>query len=330
MKKLISIKAPFRISLFGGGSDFPKWFNNYGGAVISGSIDKYCTITIRKLPSFFFHKHRIVWSKIELVNQIDEISHPVIKEVLKSFNFSEGLEIHHFGDLPARSGIGSSSSFSVALLKAIHELKGIKIEKDRIIDQSIKLERNKLKEMGGWQDQIIVTKGGFRYTEFSYKNSYVSTKIKISDKCLNELNNQLLLFYTGNPRSSYIIQNKLQKNILNKKSELNDICSITKEALKIILSKKNYILLGSLLDESWKIKKCLHKEISNSYLDDLYSYAQKNGAIGGKLLGAGQGGFLLLFVTDLQKANLIKKMEKKKIINVPFKFEDKGLHRVKL
>lgn len=324
--EIIQVKSPFRISLFGGGSDFPEWFNKFeNGATINASINKYCNITFKYLPNFFKNKYRIVWSKIELVDKIDKIKHPLIREGLKLYCEKAGLEIHHFGDLPARSGIGSSSAFSVAFIKGLKFLQKKSYSKKKIIDDAIFLERKILKESGGWQDQIISCFGGLRYTKFFSNNNYKSNLINISQTSLNNLQNSLFLFYLGNERNAFAVQNELINNFKKKKRDLKDIIDITNEAKNIILSQKNYKELGNLLKESWKIKGTLTKHTTNNKVDEIYEFALKNGAIGGKLLGAGKSGFLLFFVENKNKLNFLRKF-KNRIIHIPFKFENKGVH----
>ena len=201
---MIFSKTPFRISLFGGGTDFPEWFSKNKSLVISATIDKYATIGVRYLPSFFGKKYRIVWSKIDLVNNMNQISHPAVREILKYTKENRGIELHHYGDLPARSGVGSSSSFVIGLLKIISYLQNKKISNTKLAADSIKIERNILKEKGGWQDQVIIANGGLKFIEF-YKNNFSVIKPDIRKKIKN-LSDSLVLFYTGSNRDSYKIQ----------------------------------------------------------------------------------------------------------------------------
>lgn len=323
---MITVKTPYRISLFGGGTDFPEWFNNYSdGRVISGTINKYCNISLRYLPPFFEHKHRIIWSKVETVNNIKNIQHPVIKKVLNYCNEKKGLEISHLGDLPARSGIGSSSSFTVGLLSGLKFLQHKNISKTELIKHSIIVERKLLKEIGGWQDQVITTLGGLRYTSFKKKNKFFSKKINLSKFNYQKLQDSLVLFYYGRPRISSFIQIELKNNFFKKKDGLYKILDITDKAKKIFQNNLDIDEIGMLLDETWKIKRTLSNKISNKKLDELYDFSKKHGAIGGKLLGAGGSGFMLFYVKKNNKKNFIKKLSKFHL-HVPFEFEDKGTH----
>ena len=320
---MIFSKTPYRISLFGGGTDFPEWFNENNSFVISTTIDKYANIGIRYLPPFFEKKNRIVWSKIELTNSISSISHPSVKAILKYFKEKKGIELHHFGDLPARSGIGSSSSFTVGLLNLIFHLKNKKITKKKLSQMAIHIEKNILKEESGWQDQISVSMGGFNEIKF-FNNNFNFSSIKINENSKKKLDDSLLLFYTGVPRYSSNIQKVFKKNIKNLTSELKEITEIAKEGKKIILSQKNYDDLGKLLHESWIVKKKFSNKISNKVVDEIYERGIQSGAIGGKLLGAGTNGFILFYCKKDNQKKLISAL--KNFVHVPFKFEDKGSH----
>jgi len=323
---MITVKTPYRISLFGGGTDFPEWFNNYSdGQVISATINKYCNISLRYLPPFFEHKHRIIWSKVETVDGVKNIQHPVIKKVLNYCNEKKGLEISHLGDLPARSGIGSSSSFTVGLLSGLKFLQNKNISKNELIKQSIIVERKLLKEIGGWQDQVITALGGLRYTSFKKKDKFFSKKISISELNKQKLEDSLVLFYYGKPRISSLIQVELKNNFSKKKREIEKILDITDKAKKIFQKNLELDEIGMLLDETWMIKRTLSNKVSNNKLDELYNFSKKNGAIGGKLLGAGGSGFMLFYVKKNNKKKFIKKLSKFHL-HVPFKFEDKGTH----
>ena len=323
---MITVKTPYRISLFGGGTDFPEWFNNYSnGQVISATINKYCNISLRYLPPFFPHKYRIIWSKVETVNFIKKIKHPVINKVLEFYNEKEGLEISHLGDLPARSGIGSSSSFTVGLLAGLNFLQKNKISKNEIIKRSILVERKLLNESGGWQDQVITALGGLRYTSFKNKNKFFSKKINLSLSKLKKLEDSLILFYYGKPRTSSKIQVELKNNFSKKKKEFEKILKITERAKKVLYNNMELDEIGVLLDESWRIKKSLTDKISNRKVDEFYDFSKSKGAIGGKLLGAGGSGFMLFYVKKNNKKNFIKKISKYHL-HIPFSFEDKGVH----
>ncbi len=322
---MIFSKTPYRISLFGGGTDFPEWFDNNESFVISTSIDKYANIGIRYLPPFFEKKNRIVWSKIELTDKIQNISHPSIKAILEYFSETKGVEIHHFGDLPARSGIGSSSSFTVGLLNLIFFLRKKKISNNQLSEIAINIESKILKEAGGWQDQIIVSHGGLNEIKF-HNNNFNISKIKIKENSKKKLDDSLVLFYTGSSRYSSDLQKIFKKKIKKLSFELNMINQLAIEAKKIILSEKNYDEIGNLLHESWMIKKTLTNKISNHKINELYNFGINSGAIGGKLLGAGDNGFILFYCKKNNQKKLISKL--RKYIHVPFNFEDKGSHLV--
>ena len=320
---MIITKTPYRISFFGGGTDYPQWYLKNGGEVISTTINKYIYISCRYLPPFFEHKHRIVYTKIELVNKINQIRHLAVKGVLKHYNVKEGLEIHYDGDLPARSGMGSSSSFMVGLINAVNSLYGKKLNKEMLSKKSIYIEQKILKENVGSQDQIAASYGGFNSIKFYPGGKYKVTKISTDINYLKNLNKNLILLYTGVKRtandvaSTYI--NKLNKE---KKSQMHDVLQNLEEAKKIIKYKKNPNDFGELLNKTWMIKKSLSKSVTNEAIDDLYNSAIKNGALGGKLLGAGGGGFFLFYVPQYRQKRFIKNFNK--FVNIPFQFSFNG------
>lgn len=317
---MIISKTPYRISFFGGSSDYPEWYNTYKGTVISSSINKYLYISFRKLPNFFTHKYRIVWSKIENVKKIDQIQHKVIKHLLKINNINDGLEIHYDGDLPARSGMGSSSSFVVGCLNSFLKFKNKKINKFNLANNAINFEQNILKENVGSQDQVAAAYGGFNRIDF-YKNNFKIKKIK-SSKNLKILEKNLMLIYTNINRTADNVAGTYVKKLKNeKKNYIDELICHANEAEKI-LEKGNIDDFGKLLHSSWILKKKLSKSISNNKIDELYDFAIKNGAYGGKILGAGAGGFLLFYIKNKDKKKLLKK--NKKIIEVPFEFSNKG------
>jgi D-glycero-alpha-D-manno-heptose-7-phosphate kinase len=325
--QLIYSKTPYRISLFGGGTDFPEWFENNKSLVITTSINKYATIGIRYLPSFFEKKNRIIWSKIELVNSINRIKHPAIKAILKKYDENNGIELYHYGDLPARSGIASSSAFVVGLLNLMNFINKKKISKFELSKQATLIEHKILKEDGGLQDQIITSVGGFKEISF-YKKEIKYKEICVNEKKIKEINSSLLLLYTGGFRKSYLIQKEFKKNIKNLSRELCLINQIATEAKKIILSEKNYDEIGYLLNESWKIKKKFNKKISNSKIQDIYDIAIKSGATGGKMLGAGSKGFMILYCPTHRKNKILTNL--KKLVHIPFLFENKGTHIINI
>jgi D-glycero-alpha-D-manno-heptose-7-phosphate kinase len=322
MLETILIKSPYRISFFGGGTDFPEFFNKHPSSILSTTINKYCRISCRKLPPFFQHKHRFVYSKIELVNRLDEIEHPSIKAVLQHLEVSTGLEIQHFGDLPARSGIGSSSSFTSAILKGVLELYKKKISEEELARLTIYIEREVSKEAVGMQDQIAVTYGGLNEINFKNQNDFSVRKIDVDKRKLSEFQNSLMLFFTGIQRYSDEITldhiNKIEKN----NSNLMDISAIAKKGIQSLESGDEIKILGDLLKETWKIKRGLTTKSTNPIIDEIYSAAMAEGAFGGKLLGSGGGGFLLFIVPPEKRIKIQNRLSN--LVHVPFTFENSG------
>ncbi len=322
---MIINKTPYRISFFGGGTDYPSWYRKNGGEVISTTIDKYLYLTCRYLPSFFDHKYRIVYSKIELAKKISDIKHNVVRELIKKNKIKKGIELHYDGDLPAQSGMGSSSSFIVGCMNIFHSLENKQnISKKQLANQSLKFEQNILKEVVGSQDQIATSYGGFNSIKFYKDGKYSVNKIKMQKNLKNDLNNRLVLLYTGNQRRAHDIAKSYVKNLTSsKKNQMNLIQSFVPKA-KLYLKLGRLDDFGDLLNESWVKKKELSKKISNELIDDIYKKALKNGALGGKILGAGGGGFFIFYV----KENNIKKFKNsfKEFPVINFKFENQGSH----
>ncbi|TSC92448.1 MAG: D-glycero-alpha-D-manno-heptose-7-phosphate kinase [Candidatus Berkelbacteria bacterium Licking1014_85] len=319
---MIITKTPFRISFFGGGTDYPAWYREKGGAVLSTTINKYCYITCRKLPPFFEHKSRIVWSLVENVKGNDEIKHPSVREALKYLGFNDGISILHEGDLPARTGLGSSSSFTVGLLNAIHALQGKMIAKMDLAKMAIHIEQNILNENVGSQDQIAAAFGGFNKIEFNGEHNFRLNPISINKEKIRHLKNHLLLFFTGISRTASDIAREQIKSIPNKTNELIAMHKMVDEAIHILNSSADICDFGKLLNDSWMLKRSLSDKISTSYIDEMYDAAMKSGALGGKLLGAGGGGFILLFVKP--EYQLPVRLALKNLLEVPFDFEDSG------
>jgi D-glycero-alpha-D-manno-heptose-7-phosphate kinase len=306
---MIITKTPFRISFFGGGTDYPAWLKENNGSVIGTTINKYCYISCRVLPPFFEHKHRIVYSIVENVKTVSEIQHPSVRAALEYMGIDDGIEIHHDGDLPAKTGLGSSSSFTVGLLHALYAMKGVMLSKKQLASEAIHIEKNILKENVGLQDQILVSTGGFKKIEFASESVFQETPIIVHDGRLNELKSHLMLFFTGISRFASSIAGKKIENIPKKKYELALMREMVEEAISIITSGKNICEFGKLLNESWKLKRTLTDNITNSFIDNIYDNAMETGAIGGKILGAGGGGFMLLFAKP-QDQTRIKKQHK--------------------
>ena len=314
-------KTPYRISFFGGGSDYPEWYNKYSGAVLSTSINKYIYITCRSLPNFFDHKYRIVWSKIEQVKKIKNISHPVVKSLLKHLKTTNGLEIHYDGDLPAGCGMGSSSAFTVGLINALYCMQEKKITNLEIAKKAIFFEQKIMKEIVGSQDQIATAIGGFNKIIFNRSNNFKIIP-KTNNKNIKKLEDNLILIFTGKKRNAQDIAKKYVSKLSTKnKNFVNLMLGHVEEGEKI-LNGGNIDEFGKLLNSAWITKKKLSSHISDHEIDNLYDYAIKNGAIGGKLLGAGGGGFFLFYVKKEKKNFFLK--NNKKIIKVPFNFTNNG------
>ncbi|MDO8748071.1 MAG: kinase [Candidatus Omnitrophota bacterium] len=319
---MIISKTPFRISFFGGGTDYPAWYQENTGAVLSTTIDKYCYISIRYLPPFFEHKHRIVYSFIENVKSVNEIQHPVVRALLKLFKVQRGVEVHHDGDLPARSGLGSSSAFTVGMLNSLYALKGNIISKNDLAKQAIHIERNVLKENVGSQDQVAVAYGGFNKIIFLNDHNFRAEPVTIQKERIQELQENLMLVFTGLSRFSSEIAADQIKNTSSNKHELTAMRHMVDHAVDILNSNRDIADFGKLLRESWQIKKKLSKKISSPEIDNIYDKAIKNGALGGKLLGAGGGGFMLLFVSPARRRRVQKAL--KELLEVKFCFENEG------
>lgn len=319
---MIICKTPFRISFFGGGTDYPVWYEKHGGAVLSTSIDKYCYLTARFLPPFFDHRHRIVYSKVENVKTTAQIQHPVVRAVLKQFHMKRGVEIHHDGDLPARSGLGSSSAFTVGMLNSLHALRGNIISKMDLAKQAIHIERDVLHESVGSQDQVAVACGGFNRITFNKDHSFLIEPMTLRAERLAQLKGHLLLIFTGFSRFASDIASEQIRNTVGRKKELTEIKQIVDHAVDILSGKQDIVEFGKLLHKSWQLKRSLSIKISNPTLDNLYETALKYGALGGKVLGAGGGGFMLFFVRPENRKKL--KQALRNYLEVTFDFENEG------
>ena len=319
---MIISKTPYRISFFGGGSDYPSWYLKNGGMVLSTTINKFVYISCRNLPPFFSHKYRIVWSKLETVKKINQINHRPIRKMLDYYNIKNGVEIHYDGDLPARSGMGSSSVFVVGLVNLLNNLLGKKLTRKKLAEKSIFFEQEILNENVGSQDQVAVSYGGFNKIIFKKNANFIVSRFSTSKNVIKKLNKNLLLVYTGVTRNAHDIAkdyiNKLEKS---KSSHILKILNFVNEA-ELILKNGDLDDFGNLLHEAWIEKKYLSSNISNSKIDNIYNFATKNGALGGKLLGAGGGGFLLFYVPKNMQRKFFNAFKKKVII--PFKFNNEG------
>jgi D-glycero-alpha-D-manno-heptose-7-phosphate kinase len=320
---MIISRTPFRVSFFGGGTDYPRWYQENGGSVLSTTIDKYCYISLRKLPPFFDHRFRIVYSHIENVKEVEEIKHPAVRAVLQWMQASEGLEIHHDGDLPARAGLGSSSSFTVGLLNAMYALSGRRLSQRDLATQAMHVEQSLLNEPVGSQDQISAAFGGFNHITFDRDGSFQISPVILPPERLAALESHLILYFTGISRQASDIAAATIAQVPARGNELRAMSAMVEEALSILGSpERDLAEFGCLLHEFWTLKRSLHEFVSNSTIDAVYDAARSAGAIGGKLLGAGGGGFLLLFVRPADRARLREKLDG--LLEVPFRFERDG------
>lgn len=318
---MIITQTPFRMSFFGGGTDFSGFYNEHGGAVISTTFDKYAYVTVRHLPPFFDYKTHLTYSKEEKVNSNSEIVHPAIRNAMEWLDMQE-IRMTYEADLPARSGLGTSSSFAVGMLSAFYALKGKYADKRKLADDAIYLERELCKEAGGIQDQIAASFGGLNRINFT-RDGYSVNPVIISPERKIELNDHLMLFFTGFSRFSSDIQKGTEKSMKHKTQQLIEMYHLVDDAEKI-LTDKNASLdeFGKLLDYTWKLKRGISSGISTGSIDEQYDKAIKAGALGGKLLGAGGGGFLLFYVPKEKKDAVKKALEGQ--MYVPFKFENEG------
>ncbi len=320
---MIVTRTPFRISFFGGGTDYPTWYRENGGAVLATSIDKYCYISCRYLPPFFEHKHRIVYSHIENVEHFEEIQHPAVRAVLGCSGIEKGLEIHHDGDLPARSGLGSSSSFTVGLLHALSALQGKMISKEELAKNAIHMEQNVIGENVGSQDQVSATFGGLNRIAFKHNDSFEVEPIILSGHRRKELTSHLLLCFTGLSRIASDVAKSKIDNLKKKSADLNIMYDMVDEAINLLQNNAVPIdEFGTLLDKSWQYKRSLSDRVTTPVIDDIYDQAMDAGAIGGKILGAGGGGFMLLFAKPEHHDAIRKRLHK--LVHVPFDFDDSG------
>ena len=319
---MIISRTPFRVSFFGGGTDYPEWYLKHGGCVLGAAIDKYCYITCRYLPPFFEHRTRIVYSFIEDCKTIDDIKHPAVRETLRFLKIERGVEIHHDGDLPARSGMGSSSSFTVGLLNAMYALKGHMPTKHQLAMESIYIEQEMIREVVGSQDQFLSAYGGFNFIEFHPNGEITSHPVILPQHRLQELNSHLMLFYTGIKRTASNVAESYVKDLDAKRRQLRIMKDLVHESLSILNSNKDMASFGELMHEAWLAKRSLSRSVSNDQVDDLLSKAIAAGAIGGKITGAGGGGFMLLFVPPENHESV--KIALCSLIHVPFRFDSSG------
>lgn len=318
---MIITKTPFRMSFFGGGTDFAPFYLKHGGSVISSSFDKYCYVSVRHLPPYFKYRDEIVYSRIEQVTKVDEIEHPAVRNAMRFLDMHD-LHLSYDADLPARTGLGTSSSFAVGMLNAFYALKGKYRSKRQLAEDAIYLERVLCKEEGGEQDQIAAAYGGLNRIDFS-SDGFTVRPIIISPERKEELDNNLLLFFTGFSRFSFDVQKKHEIALKTKEKQLEELLSLVDVAEKILVDKHSDLdEFGRLLDHTWQLKRGINDSVSNGSIDSLYAKAMQAGALGGKLLGAGGGGFILMYVDDSHKEAVRKELSD--LLEVPFHFENGG------
>lgn len=318
---MIITKTPFRMSFFGGGTDLPDFFNEHGGTVISTTFDKYAYVNVRHLPPFMPYYTELCYSRFERVNEVDEIEHPAIREAMRMLDIHE-IRLTYEGDLPARTGLGTSSTFAVGMLNAFYALKGKYVGKRKLAEDAIYLERELCKEVGGWQDQVAAAFGGLNRIDFA-NNQFKVTPIIIHPDKKKLLNDSLMLFFTGVSRFSSEVQKDTMSNQDEKLAQFKEMLSLVDDAQNILEHKHSDLNdFGRLLHHTWELKRKTGGKISNNSIDALYERGLKAGALGGKLLGAGGGGFLLFYVEPDKRENLLKELDE--LMHVPFKFEDEG------
>jgi D-glycero-alpha-D-manno-heptose-7-phosphate kinase len=321
---MIISKTPFRVSFFGGGTDYPDYFNEFKGSVLSTTINHYIYVTVKITPNVNDYKYRLAYSQLQFCNDVNEIQHPVVREVIKLLKIEDGLEINIFSDLPAKTGIGSSSSFTVGLLNALHTLYGRNYSKHELAMQAIEVEQIILNERVGVQDQLAAAHGGLNLMKFSKDNLEV-LPVQKSNKRVLALQSSILMFYTGISRFASDILEEQITNTQEKKVnvELNDIYKMVASGLEILQNNEtNLDQFGILLNEAWETKKKLSSSISNPHLNQIYNKAMQAGSLGGKLLGAGGGGFFIFYVPLDKQAAVQKALADLK--EVVFEFEDEG------
>lgn len=320
---MIISRTPFRISFFGGGTDYPVWYRENGGAVLSTTINKYCYISCRYLPPFFEHQYLIRYRQREEVNRIEDIEHPSVRECLRFVGLREGIEMVHTSDLPARSGIGSSSAFTVGFLNALYALEGRMVGKRRLTSEALEIEQRRIGENVGSQDQAAAAFGGLNRIEFLCNDDFVVHPVTLQQERIRELQNHLMFFFTGFSRTASEIAAEQIRNTAQKSLELGEMQQMVGQASDILNDPHHNIEdFGRLMHESWQLKRSLTQRITTNAIDDMYDTARAAGAVGGKLCGAGGGGFLLLFVPPRKRRWVQRAMNK--LLYVPMEFENLG------
>jgi D-glycero-alpha-D-manno-heptose-7-phosphate kinase len=324
---MIITSTPLRISFFGGGTDYPVWYREHGGSVLATAINKRCYITCRRLPPFFEHHSRISYSRVENVARNAAIEHPSVRGCLQFLGIDEGVEIHHVADLPARTGLGTSSAFTVGLLLGLYALKERMRDKHGLAADAIHVEQNLLQEAVGSQDQVSAAYGGFNRINFNADGGIEVRPVLTAQSRLAELEQHLALYFTGFSRTASEIATEQLKMTPHKKNELDLMYQLVNEAESIMMGPNRTLdEFGRLLHQSWQIKRTLTQKISNTYIDEIYEAGLSAGALGGKLLGAGGGGFMLFYVPPERRESLRARL--KKLLCVPFGFSNRGSHVV--
>ncbi len=319
---MIITKTPFRMSFFGGGTDMEHFFREYGGAVLSSTFDKYCYVTVRHLPRFFDYSTELSYSKTERVTEIDAIEHPAIRNAMKMLDMHE-IRLTYEADLPARSGLGTSSSFAVGMLNAFYALNGKYADKKKLADEAIYLERVLCREDGGWQDQIAASYGGMNRINFNTDGTYDVIPVIIHPGRKQQLNENLMMFFTGFTRFSSDVQRINKQGYSEKINQLRQMYALVDRAQRILEDEETDLdEFGRLLDETWRLKRQTGKAISTNSIDNLYEKGMAAGALGGKLLGAGGGGFLVFYVRPEFQKSVMQAMED--LLYIPFEFENSG------
>lgn len=318
---MILIRTPFRISFFGGSTDYPAWCNYNPGAVLSTTINKYCYLMLRNFPPFFDYKYRIRYRITEKRKRLNDIVHPTVRECLKFTNIDKGIEIVHTADIPARSGIGSSSAFTVCLLHGLYALKGEMISKRKLASDAIHVEQDIIGENVGCQDQVACSFGGLNRIEFFKNSGFEVEKLPFKEEILTQLENHIMMFFVGFPRTSSEIAGRYVCSLLKKEKVLKKMYDMVDVGISLIRTS-NFIEFGRLLNESWDLKKKISNEISNRNINEVYDITIKEGALGAKLCGSGGGGFLMVFAEDDKQEQIKKAL--KKFLYVPIKFDFLG------
>jgi len=318
---MIVARAPYRVSFFGGGTDYPEWYSEHGGSFLSLAINHYCYITLRVKPPFQEKRYRVSWRIAEDVSSIKSIKHPIVRHSLETMNVNLGLDITYTGDLPGGSGLGSSSAFTVALNHSLHAANGKKPNEYELAKEAYHIERDKLEETIGIQDQIATAFGGFNHVIINKDGSYKLEKVLLTESQIKKFLDRCVLVYTGISRLASSVAEKKVEDIKSKVEIVTQMQDMVEEA-RSLLQSENYDEFGKLLHKNWLLKKSISDIVSTNDIDNIYDKALKNGAIGGKLLGAGAGGFMLFFCEEGKKEKLIEIFDTKMV--VPFQICEEG------